>query len=419
MIVSLLPRGIGAAALAAGLMLAGCSSDSDVPQTIASAPGGGTQINTDTGSGGTFPDINTVPNERPTSTIQDLTQAPEGLSGAQSGTQYGEALVGGPSSSVAPPEPPPPPEPQEELAPIPEPGLQTQTSGASSAPNAPPEVAEPQPMEPVVAQTPPAPGAPQGQTIQGTMGQPSAAQEVQPAPMAAEPQQPEPMAAEPQQPAPTVSTPQPEAEPEGRLASAPDGAPTSPLAAAQQAQLPARAYGHNYRASAPEAYGIAVPQPVPSPYQAYNPAQALHPANYGGVAAAPVVAPGAAGYGQPYYAGQPVGLIYFRNGSSDLSSDDRRVLKEMADMQRAYGGVVNVIGHASMGAGTVDYADDQANQRVSEARANAVGRQLLSYGVPQNAIRILAVGASQPLYSEAMPTGEAANRRAEVYLSAY
>ena len=42
MIVSLPPRGIGAAALAAGLLLAGCSSGSDVPPTVVSTPDGGT-----------------------------------------------------------------------------------------------------------------------------------------------------------------------------------------------------------------------------------------------------------------------------------------------------------------------------------------------------------------------------------------
>src|SRR5262245_42548563 len=110
MIASLPPRGLGAAVLAAGLLLAGCSSGKDVPPTVASAPGGGTQVNTDTGEGGSFPDVNSVPNQRPTSTIQDLNNLPNGLSGAQSGTHYGEALVGGPTSSAVPPAPPPPPE---------------------------------------------------------------------------------------------------------------------------------------------------------------------------------------------------------------------------------------------------------------------------------------------------------------------
>jgi outer membrane protein OmpA-like peptidoglycan-associated protein len=96
------------------------------------------------------------------------------------------------------------------------------------------------------------------------------------------------------------------------------------------------------------------------------------------------------------------------------------VLKQIADMQRANGGVVHVVGHASMGSGTMDYSRrQQANQRISEARAGTVARQLMRYGVPEGAIRTAAAGDSQPLYSEAMPSGEAANRRAEVYLAAY
>ncbi len=120
-------RAFGAMALAVALVLAGCSSDSDVPPVTASTPEGGTKTNTDTGSGGTFPDVNTVPTQRPTSTIQDLIKLPEGLSGAQSGTQYGEPLVGGPSSSVDRPAPPPP---AEELPPIPEPQGETQPQGS-------------------------------------------------------------------------------------------------------------------------------------------------------------------------------------------------------------------------------------------------------------------------------------------------
>src|SRR6185312_1274569 len=101
-------------------------------------------------------------------------------------------------------------------------------------------------------------------------------------------------------------------------------------------------------ALAPDAYGISFPQPVLPPYQAYNPAQAMYrspyaspPTNYGGAnGAAPLVAtqaamvaPTVASDGQPSYGGQPVGLIYFPEGSSKLSSDDRDVLKQIAEMQ--------------------------------------------------------------------------------------
>jgi len=203
-------------------------------------------------------------------------------------------------------------------------------------------------------------------------------------------------------------------------------------------QAPA-AYGPNYAALAPENYGIGFPQPVLPPSQGYGNAQAMYrspyaspPTNYGGVAVVsgqqvlqpPSLYPT---YGQTYYGaapayggGQSVGVIYFRDGSAKLSSDDRKVLKQIAEMHRSYGGVVRVVGHASMRTGSMDFAShQQANQRISEARAKAVARQLQRYGVPEMAIQVSAAGDSQPVYSEVMPNGEAANRRAEVYLSAY
>jgi outer membrane protein OmpA-like peptidoglycan-associated protein len=375
MIVSSPSRGFGAAALAVGLVLAGCSSDSDVPPTEVSAPGGGTQMNTDTGSGGTFPDINTVPNQRPTSTIQDLAQAPDGLGAARSGTQYGEALVGGPTSFAPPPPPPAPP--QDALAPIPEPGLQTQspapepvqaapvqTPAAPSEPIAVPEIAEPAPMEPVAPSEPePAPAAVgEGQTIQGTTAEP--------APQAAA--QPEPAPAAPEESAPATA-PQPEEQ------------PTQPADSAND----------------PSAYGIAAPQSAPSPYDAAPEVAAASP---GVPAAAPSVPADA----------QPIGMIYFREGSSSLSSDDVEVVRQIAEMQRAYGGVVSVVGHAN----TASSSPDEADGQIAEARANAVAQELVRYGVPQSAIRTSGAGASQPLRSDAMPGSAAANRRAEVYLTA-
>lgn len=396
-------RGIGAAALAAGLLLAGCSSESDVPPTVASAPGGGTQQNTDTGTGGDFPDVNTTPTQRPTSTIQDLAKAPTGLAAAPGGTQYGEALVGGPSSTAAPPPPPPPPEPpQEALAPIPEPGVQTDTSDGSAA-SAPTEQAEapaavepePQPaVEPEAAAEPePAPtdaeSQGEGQTIQGTMSQP----EPEPAPIVSAPEPAEP-AAPTYDEQPAVPEPAPAAAIEAPQPEAPQ--------APQPAQMPPANYGSNQAAQVPEAYGVSTPQPNG---QNYNSTQVA--------AAAPGPAPS---QGQSGSSGEPVGLIYFRDGSAELGADDRRVIQQIAEIQRAYGGVVSVIGHASVGGAS---ANDQANQRISEARATAVAEELMRQGVPLEAIRAGAAGDSQPLYSEAAANGEAGNRRVEVYLTAY
>ena len=56
------------------------------------------------------------------------------------------------------------------------------------------------------------------------------------------------------------------------------------------------------------------------------------------------------------------------------------------------------------------------NLWVSMDRAQAVARELVRLGVPATAIVTEAKSDSDPLYFEAMPAGEAQNRRAEVYL---
>jgi len=445
-----------AAALAAGVLLAGCSSEPDYPDvpagpqntasTTATPPAANApeanapEANPD----GSFPDVNTVPTQRPTSTIQDLNQAPEGLSGAQSGTQYGEELVGGPTSSAErpapPPEPEPVPDPAQELPPIPEPGI-TETSDSSAADSSESSTAYAEP-EPVAEAAPEPEPQPESQPETVAEAAPDSSG-VESAPL-----QPMPGAVS-AQPVTPVGTPQEGSQPfqpEAQLALAPGGAQTQ-TAAVPQAQ--AAAYGPNYAALAPEGYGISFPQATLPPYQPYD-AQAMYrspyaspPTNYGGnygdatVVGAQQVLPqpgyptfgqttyGQATYGEPAYGatgygGQPVGMIYFRDGSAKLSSDDRKVLKQIAEMQRTYGGVIRVVGHASMRTGSMDLAShQQANQRISEARANAVARHLTRLGVPSAAIQVSAVSDSQPVYSEAMPTGEAANRRAEVYLTAY
>lgn len=119
-------------------------------------------------------------------------------------------------------------------------------------------------------------------------------------------------------------------------------------------------------------------------------------------------------------AGQPVGLIYFANGSARLSAEDRRILKQVAQMQKSYGGVIRVVGHAS--SRTEDMPLDRhykANADMSQARAQSVAAYLVRLGVDANVVQVAGVSDSRPVYPEFMPSGEAANRRAEIYLSSY
>uniref|UniRef100_UPI0035B3AB16 OmpA family protein n=1 Tax=Dongia sp. TaxID=1977262 RepID=UPI0035B3AB16 len=172
-----------------------------------------------------------------------------------------------------------------------------------------------------------------------------------------------------------------------------------------------------------------------NPYQRNNPAQAYYRSPYG---VTQPVAYGGAALGQPVYAapgyqsyapaavpplpaaGQPVGVVYFNNGSAKLGRDDQRVVKQIAEMHRYYGGVIRIVGHASQRTANMNpYAQDQANYAVSMKRANAIARALTRRGVPAGLIQVAAAGSTAPVAVETMPAGEANNRRVEIFLSAY
>lgn len=139
-----------------------------------------------------------------------------------------------------------------------------------------------------------------------------------------------------------------------------------------------------------------------------------------------VPAGGAPAYGTAYSAsvpaalppaGAPIAVIFFQDSSSALSNRAMSVLKDVALIQQQQGGQIRLVGHASERTAAVSYAEhDAINQKMSIARANSVARALIGFGAPQGTISVSAVGAQQPVYYENMPTGEAGNRRVEVFL---
>ena len=183
-------------------------------------------------------------------------------------------------------------------------------------------------------------------------------------------------------------------------------------------------YGAYPRNNPAQAY-YRSPYGVTQPVAAYGPAAygVTQPAAYGGVVFA---APGFQPYGQPIAvpplpaAGQPLGIVFFNNGSAKLSRDDARVVKQVAEMHRYYGGVIRLVGHASQRTGNMNLtAQDRVNYSVSLKRANAIARALTRAGVPAALVQVAAAGAANPVAPETMPAGEANNRRVEIYLAAY
>jgi outer membrane protein OmpA-like peptidoglycan-associated protein len=115
--------------------------------------------------------------------------------------------------------------------------------------------------------------------------------------------------------------------------------------------------------------------------------------------------------------GAPIAVVFFADASSSLSDRAMGVLRNVILVQRQVGGQLRIIGHASERTAAVSYSEHiSINHRLSQARANAVARALIGFGAAPGSISVAAVGSQQPVYLEVMPTGEAGNRRVEVYL---
>ncbi|HAT35814.1 MAG TPA: hypothetical protein DCS82_08870, partial [Rhodospirillaceae bacterium] len=164
----------------------------------------------------------------------------------------------------------------------------------------------------------------------------------------------------------------------------------------------------------PPAYTATPARSAPQPRTVAPPPQvAAVPANR--VTASRAPANGRAQYGRQQSV--QVATIYFRNGSSRLGARDRTVVRDVVAMFHETGGAIRIVGHssgiaASQGSGQSKFA----NFKVSLDRANAVAAELIRRGVPAEYIDVSAHGAENPVYAEYSATGEAGNRRAEVFL---
>jgi flagellar motor protein MotB len=112
-----------------------------------------------------------------------------------------------------------------------------------------------------------------------------------------------------------------------------------------------------------------------------------------------------------------VATIRFENGSAKLSSRDRQILAKVIRLKKERGGRIRVVGHASSRTQNMDPVNHKMiNFRVSAARANVVASELQRLGADRSQLQIDVVSDSLPEFLEVMPTGEAGNRRAEIYL---
>jgi len=300
----------------------------------------------------TFPDINSVPNEAPKpSTVANLSTVQAGLGSDQQNADYTDQPAV-PGETVARPQPP------------------------AAAPQQGAATAKPVPAKPVPA------------TVATATAAPTLAQKAPAAASAA----PGAITA-PEQPATPMDMAGGSAD--GYIGTPPPGAkPFDPSAQTGAIQVAPFSGVNMNTASSGNDY--------PRGYSQSNPSQRVYRSPYG----AGNIAGWAGGGGL-------VGVIYFNNGSTGLSQDDRKLLGQVASIQRRSGAMVRIVGHASMG----DRPGNAANYNISMARANAIVQALMELGVPPASLQAAAVGDQQPRYAESMPAGEAGNRRAEIFLA--
>ena len=115
----------------------------------------------------------------------------------------------------------------------------------------------------------------------------------------------------------------------------------------------------------------------------------------------------------------PVAVVLFPNDTIAVDSAGQEQVRAAVEAYRARGGqgYLRVVGHSSSRTGNMSLARHmELNFRKSQQRATSVARALIRAGIPANKVLVNAVGDSQPVYYESMPSGEDGNRRAEIFL---
>jgi len=119
--------------------------------------------------------------------------------------------------------------------------------------------------------------------------------------------------------------------------------------------------------------------------------------------------------------GEMVQQVYFAHGSASISRIDHKNLHELAQslVHNASDYKLDVVGHASKRVNGVRDPIERRmiNFKIAQRRANAVANELLQAGVTPGWIVASSAGDGEPNPHRAGKSQEAADRRAEVFLS--
>lgn len=112
-----------------------------------------------------------------------------------------------------------------------------------------------------------------------------------------------------------------------------------------------------------------------------------------------------------------VAVIGFADGSSEITAENKEVLRKVAEKALREKAKIVVYGHASHRTITKNILQRiLINLKVSNERAIHVAAVLSGYGIEFSDIATIALFDSRPIKAEVDRAAEAANRRAEIYL---
>ena len=131
--------------------------------------------------------------------------------------------------------------------------------------------------------------------------------------------------------------------------------------------------------------------------------------------AVPQIDPGIAGCQAAADGVLGANTITFLTGSDELDSSALRVINDLAAIMARCSEEAGL--KAVIGGYTDNVGDAASNLGLSQRRATAVRREMLSRGVPAAALKAVGYGDTQPVADNATDEGRAQNRRTTIIWS--
>jgi outer membrane protein OmpA-like peptidoglycan-associated protein len=113
-----------------------------------------------------------------------------------------------------------------------------------------------------------------------------------------------------------------------------------------------------------------------------------------------------------------VAVIQFPRAGVKLDDRAREVLAQVAAYAQQARANIMLFGYSSLNLELASSGNiREAAKGIAAARLRAVGVELFKQGVPFDRVELIARGNHDPAYRESKPTGEAGNRRVEIWFT--